>query len=156
MEQQKPLWRCSIGSCPDFSCRTLSKIPPIGLIIVRPSRNQRETVRPQLTPNPAHRQAKARRNQSIAFKRLQIPLTRALISADRSSSPSDGSSHACSEPQAGGGQLNAPNLRPSPHAKQRRSQRILLSIPVIVSGQPSSGAPFAERTGTLIVNARER
>ena len=49
--------------------------------------------------------------------------------------------------------MNAPNLRPSPHSNQRRSQRILLSIPVIISGQQSSGAPFTERTRTLVVNA---
>ena len=49
--------------------------------------------------------------------------------------------------------MNAPSLRPSPYAKQRRSQRILLSIPVLVSGKKSTGALFTERTRTLVVNA---
>ncbi len=49
--------------------------------------------------------------------------------------------------------MNAPSLRPSPHVNQRRSQRILLSIPISISGQRPSGAPFSERTRTLVVNA---
>lgn len=49
--------------------------------------------------------------------------------------------------------MTAPNLRPGPFANQRRSQRILLSIPVIINGSQHSGAPFSERTRTLIVNA---
>jgi len=49
--------------------------------------------------------------------------------------------------------VNAPSLRPSPYANQRRSQRILLSIPVAVSGQRPNGAPFTERTRTFVVNA---
>jgi len=49
--------------------------------------------------------------------------------------------------------VNAPPLRPNPNAKQRRSQRILLAVPVIVSGKRPAGAPFAERTRTLVVNA---
>jgi hypothetical protein len=38
-------------------------------------------------------------------------------------------------------------------AQQRRSQRILLSIPVIVSGQRANGSPFVERAHTLVVSA---
>jgi hypothetical protein len=38
-------------------------------------------------------------------------------------------------------------------AQQRRSQRILLSIPVIVSGRGANGSPFVERTNTLVVSA---
>jgi len=49
--------------------------------------------------------------------------------------------------------VNAPSLRPGPYSTQRRSQRILLSIPVVVSGKKSNGAPFTERTRTLVVNA---
>jgi hypothetical protein len=49
--------------------------------------------------------------------------------------------------------MNAPNLRPAPYATQRRSQRILLSIPIVISGLRDSGAPFSERTRTLVVNA---
>ena len=45
------------------------------------------------------------------------------------------------------------NLRPGAHAKQRRSQRILLSIPIVVSGQDAHGAAFSERTHTLVINA---
>jgi len=45
------------------------------------------------------------------------------------------------------------NLRPNPQANQRRSQRILLSIPVTIRGLQSNGAPFSERTRTLVVNA---
>ena len=39
------------------------------------------------------------------------------------------------------------------HANQRRSQRILLTIPIVISGIRSNSAPFSERTSTLIVNA---
>jgi hypothetical protein len=35
----------------------------------------------------------------------------------------------------------------------RRSQRILLSIPVIVSGKRANGSSFVERTRTLVVSA---
>jgi hypothetical protein len=43
--------------------------------------------------------------------------------------------------------------RPSPHLQQRRSQRILLSVPVVISGTRSNDAPFSEKTVTQIVNA---
>ena len=36
---------------------------------------------------------------------------------------------------------------------RRRSQRIVLSVPLIVSGDRASGAQFSERTTTLVVNA---
>ncbi|MFI5097847.1 MAG: hypothetical protein ACHQT6_07725 [Candidatus Acidiferrales bacterium] len=36
---------------------------------------------------------------------------------------------------------------------RRRSQRIVLSVPLIVSGDRASGAQFSERTTTLMVNA---
>ena len=36
---------------------------------------------------------------------------------------------------------------------QRRSQRILLAVPVSVSGQHADGTTFVERASTLIVNA---
>lgn len=45
------------------------------------------------------------------------------------------------------------HLRPNPHAQQRRSQRILLSVAVHISGIRPNGAPFSERTSTLVVNA---
>jgi len=38
-------------------------------------------------------------------------------------------------------------------ANQRRSQRILLAVPLRVSGKRSTGTPFMELTNTLIVNA---
>jgi hypothetical protein len=47
--------------------------------------------------------------------------------------------------------LSAP-LRP-PHISQRRTQRILLSVSVVVSGERANGSPFSERTTTVIVNA---
>ena len=45
------------------------------------------------------------------------------------------------------------NPRPGSMVSQRRSQRILLSVPVIVSGKRDNGSPFSERTRTLVVNA---
>ncbi|HXR32540.1 MAG TPA: hypothetical protein VN830_02440 [Verrucomicrobiae bacterium] len=38
-------------------------------------------------------------------------------------------------------------------ANQRRSYRIVLSVPITVSGERASGSPFHERTTTLVVNA---
>ena len=49
--------------------------------------------------------------------------------------------------------MSTPNIRPSQIANQRRSQRILLSVPPRVSGKRTNGAPFVEHTKTLIVNA---
>lgn len=49
--------------------------------------------------------------------------------------------------------MGTPNIRPSAYANQRRSQRILLSMPILVSGERLNGAPFSERTKTQIVNA---
>lgn len=43
------------------------------------------------------------------------------------------------------------NLRPP--GQQRRSQRILLSVSILVSGQQANGSPFSERTKTQVVNA---
>lgn len=42
---------------------------------------------------------------------------------------------------------------PRPSGQQRRSQRILLSVSVVVSGQQANGSPFLEHTKTLVVNA---
>jgi len=47
----------------------------------------------------------------------------------------------------------AHNARPGSIAHQRRSQRILLSVPLVVSGKHANGAPFTERTTTLVVSA---
>lgn len=49
--------------------------------------------------------------------------------------------------------MSTPNIRPTPSSSQRRSQRILLSVPVVVSGTRSNNVSFSERTSTLIVNA---
>jgi hypothetical protein len=49
--------------------------------------------------------------------------------------------------------LGTSNIRPGPHANQRRSQRILLSVPILVSGVRANGAAFSERTHTVVVNA---
>jgi hypothetical protein len=38
-------------------------------------------------------------------------------------------------------------------ANQRRSQRILLAVPLLVSGRHADGTAFAEHASTLIVNA---
>jgi hypothetical protein len=38
-------------------------------------------------------------------------------------------------------------------ANQRRSQRILLAVPLLVSGQHADGTTFVEHASTLIVNA---
>jgi hypothetical protein len=43
--------------------------------------------------------------------------------------------------------------RSQPYAKQRRSQRILLCVPIMVSGQRSNGTSFSEQTKTQVVNA---
>src|SRR5260370_40199732 len=45
------------------------------------------------------------------------------------------------------------NIRPTQVADQRRSQRILLSVPLRVSGKRVNGTLFVEHTKTLIVNA---
>jgi len=49
--------------------------------------------------------------------------------------------------------LSTPNIRPGPYARQRRSQRILLSVPILVSGVRANGAIFSERTHTMVVSA---
>ena len=45
------------------------------------------------------------------------------------------------------------NARPGGVAHQRRSHRIVLSVPIIVSGERASGSRFHERTTTLVVSA---
>ncbi len=47
----------------------------------------------------------------------------------------------------------AHNPRPGTMAHQRRSQRVLLSVPVLVSGKRTNRVSFSERTRTLVVNA---
>jgi hypothetical protein len=49
--------------------------------------------------------------------------------------------------------MSTTNLPPTPIEKQRRSQRIFLSVPLHVSGNQENGKPFVERTTTLIVSA---
>lgn len=49
--------------------------------------------------------------------------------------------------------MSTPNLHPNPFVKQRRSQRILLAVPLRVSGKQANGTPFVELTNTLIVSA---
>jgi hypothetical protein len=44
-------------------------------------------------------------------------------------------------------------MRPNAFASQRRSQRILLSVALRVSGKRVNGTAFVEHTNTLIVNA---
>jgi hypothetical protein len=49
--------------------------------------------------------------------------------------------------------MSTPNIRPSLTANQRRSQRILLSVPLRVSGKRLNGTAFVEHAKTLIVSA---
>jgi hypothetical protein len=49
--------------------------------------------------------------------------------------------------------MSTPNIRPTQTANQRRSQRILLAVPLRVTGKRMNGTAFAEHTKTLIVNA---
>jgi hypothetical protein len=55
--------------------------------------------------------------------------------------------------RGGGNIVNMPNLSPATSANQRRSQRILLAVPLHVSGKHENRAAFVENTSTLIVNA---
>ena len=43
--------------------------------------------------------------------------------------------------------------QPKPWAKKRRSQRVVLSVPVLVYRPPRAGSPFFEGTHTLVVSA---
>jgi hypothetical protein len=52
-----------------------------------------------------------------------------------------------------GNMVTTPNPRPVPSTKQRRSQRIVLSVPLLISGKRASGPPIAEESTTLIVSA---
>src|SRR5713226_5552737 len=40
-----------------------------------------------------------------------------------------------------------------PEAARRRSQRVLLTLPVLVQGQAADGSPHTEDSRTLVVNA---
>lgn len=50
--------------------------------------------------------------------------------------------------------MSTPNIRSSQIVNQRRSQRIVLSVPLRVSGIRADGTTFLEYTNTLIVNAQ--
>src|SRR5579859_7425109 len=49
--------------------------------------------------------------------------------------------------------MSTPIFRPTQMANQRRSQRIILSVPLRVSGNLPNGRPFLEHAKTLIVSA---
>jgi hypothetical protein len=49
--------------------------------------------------------------------------------------------------------VSTSHVRLNMHVNQRRSQRILLTVPIVISGISSSNAVFSERTSTLVVNA---
>ncbi len=49
--------------------------------------------------------------------------------------------------------MSTPNIRPTLTANQRLSQRILLSVPLRVSGKRLNEIAFVEHTKTLIVSA---
>jgi len=46
-----------------------------------------------------------------------------------------------------------PPVRPVTSAKQRRSQRIVLSVQLLITGKRAGGPPLSEETTTLIVSA---
>lgn len=46
-----------------------------------------------------------------------------------------------------------PVVQPRKPTELRRSQRVLLRVPIVVIGQMPDGAPFSEETITLVVNA---
>lgn len=49
--------------------------------------------------------------------------------------------------------MDQPTVQPKTDPKQRRSQRLLLRISVIVRGSKGGKDPFEEETQTLVVNA---
>jgi hypothetical protein len=49
--------------------------------------------------------------------------------------------------------MSLANLRANPTSQQRRSQRILLSVAILVSGTLPDNKAFSERTTVLVVNA---
>src|SRR5208282_2636957 len=49
--------------------------------------------------------------------------------------------------------MSTTNIRPLASITQRRSQRILLSVPLLVTGKRSKESNFSERTTTIVVNA---
>jgi len=49
--------------------------------------------------------------------------------------------------------VSLPVLRPGAAVEKRRSQRILLTVPIFVSGIRMNNAPFTEHTTTVAVNA---
>ena len=53
----------------------------------------------------------------------------------------------------GGSQLELPQAKSPKSASARRSQRLLLTVHIIVSGKLPTGLPFAEDTVTQVVNA---
>ena len=61
--------------------------------------------------------------------------------------------HADNHRDKGSTAMSTPNIRPTLTGNQRRSQRILLSVPLRVSGKRVNGTAFVEHTKTLIVSA---
>lgn len=49
--------------------------------------------------------------------------------------------------------MDKPSLQPKTDPKQRRSQRLLLRIPVLVRGLKAGEEPFQEESHTMVVNA---
>jgi hypothetical protein len=49
--------------------------------------------------------------------------------------------------------MGTPIIRTTLYLSQRRSQRIVLSIPLLVTGKNTAESAFSERTATLVVNA---
>ncbi|MGB8323323.1 MAG: hypothetical protein WCE52_10225 [Candidatus Acidiferrum sp.] len=49
--------------------------------------------------------------------------------------------------------MGTPNIRHVSLAQQRRSQRVMLSVPLMVSGLHENRTKFSERATTSVVNA---
>lgn len=49
--------------------------------------------------------------------------------------------------------MTAPNTRVSPVFSQRRSQRIMVAVPIRIRGRRATAEKFVEETNTIIVNA---
>ena len=48
--------------------------------------------------------------------------------------------------------MSSQAIRPNRYTNQRRSQRVLLSVHILVKGTRADGQPFAEETHTVVVN----
>jgi hypothetical protein len=56
--------------------------------------------------------------------------------------------------RAGGNKREHPQQSTRPGAQHRHSQRIVLSVSILISGERANGTQFAERTKTQVVNSQ--